>query len=385
MNLKQIIFWCPFISKVGTINAVIESAKALKLSKKFQCKVINVFGEFDEYSHILSKNQIKEIKLTSFRFLKHTPKKGFFWSRFNYILIILLSSIPLYIYLKKNKKDILFTYLLTSLPLLLVKIFDLKNRIFLRMSGKINYTFLRKTVLLLTKNKIDKTFIQTKFAKKELLKQNIFEKKKISFLEDPIIDFKKINDLKKEKIEKKFKNKSFFVAIGRLTKQKNFEFLIDSIKEILLKNSYYLIILGEGEQKKLLQKKIKIHGLENKIFLLGFKNNVYKYLSKSKGLICTSLWEEPGFIIHEAAACKKIILSSNCKSGPSEFLGNGKSGYIFNLNDKKNFIDKFNQMIKEKNKHPRMIKDNYRKCQLYTKKYFADKLSKELSLIDNFS
>lgn len=385
MNSKKIIFWCPFISKVGTINAVIESAKALKSSKKFQCKIINVFGEFDQYSHILSKNQIKEIKLTSFKFLKHIPKKGFFWSRLNYIIIILLSAIPLLIYLKKNKKDILFTYLLTSLPLLLVKIFGLKNRIFLRISGKINYTFLRKAILNLTKDKIDKAFIQTKFAKKNLLKQNIFEKKKISFLEDPIIDFKKINDLKKEKIEKKFKNKHFFIAIGRLTKQKNFEFLIESIKEILIKNNFYLIILGEGEQKKLLQNKIEIYGLKSKIFLLGFKNNVYKYLSKSKGLICTSLWEEPGFIIHEAAACKKIILSSNCKSGPSEFLDEGKNGYIFNLNDKKNFINKFNQMIKEKKKHPRMIRSNLKKCQLYTKKYFADKLARELRLVNNFS
>ena len=36
------------------------------------------------------------------------------------------------------------------------------------------------------------------------------------------------------------------------------------------------------------------------------------------------LWEEPGFVIQEAAACKKIILTSNCESGPSEFLNHGK-------------------------------------------------------------
>ena len=38
MSLKNVIFWCPFISKVGTISAVIESAKALKFSKNSSVK-----------------------------------------------------------------------------------------------------------------------------------------------------------------------------------------------------------------------------------------------------------------------------------------------------------------------------------------------------------
>ena len=101
---------------------------------------------------------------------------------------------------------------------------------------------------------------------------------------------------------------------------------------------------------------IKNYQLEEKIFLLGFKNNTYQYLSKAKGLICSSLWEEPGFVIQEAAACKKIILTSNCKSGPSEFLNHGESGYIFNSNDKESFISSFNQMIKNKDKHKKKIK-----------------------------
>jgi len=104
MPLKNVIFWCPFISKVGTIGAVVESAKALQSSKKFQCEVMSVFGEFDEYSNILLKNKIKVIKLTNFSFIKSLPKKGFFWSRLSYLLIILLSVIPLYFYLKKKSK-----------------------------------------------------------------------------------------------------------------------------------------------------------------------------------------------------------------------------------------------------------------------------------------
>ncbi len=140
------------------------------------------------------------------------------------------------------------------------------------------------------------------------------------------------------------------------------------------------MILGSGEEKFSILKKIKEKKLENKIFLLGYKKNVYKYLNKSQGLICSSLWEEPGFVIQEAAACKKIILSSNCKSGPSEFLNNGKNGYIFNSNDKRSFIRSFNQMMKEKKKHSKKIQNNFFKCKKYTKEYFAKKITVELDL-----
>ena len=89
-------------------------------------------------------------------------------------------------------------------------------------------------------------------------------------------------------MKKKFTNKKFYIAIGRLTRQKNFIFLIESIKEILRRQDFSLLILGDGEQKDILQKMIKNYQLEEKIFLLGFKNNTYQYLSKAKGLICSS-------------------------------------------------------------------------------------------------
>jgi len=379
MSLKNAIFWCPFISKVGTISAVIESAKSLKSSKKFECEVISVFGEFDEYSNILLKDKIKLIKLTNFNFIKKLPNKGFFRSRLSYILIIFLSVIPLYLYLRKNQNKILFTYLLTSLPIFIVKFFNFQNKVIFRIAGQIRYSFLRKMLVSYAEDKIYKVLIQTEFSRKKLIQQKIFNKDKILYLEDPIIDMEKIEKLKIQKIEKKFISRKFYIAIGRLTKQKNFIFLIDSIKEILRRKNFSLIILGDGEQKDILQKMIKNYQLEEKIFLLGFKNNTYRYLSKSQGLICSSLWEEPGFVIQEAAACKKIILTSNCKSGPSEFLNNGENGYIFNLNDKKSFISSFNQMIKEKDKHSKKIKKNFIKCERYTKKYFAKKIIDEFN------
>jgi len=381
---KELLFWCPYFGKVGTISATLQSSLALSRSKRFNCKIINVFGEFDNYSSLFKKNGIKEIKLIKNRLIFRLPKKGYIWSRLNFILIFIFAIIPLFFYLKKNKKNNLFVYLLSSLPFFVISLFKLKNKIIFRISGKIKFTYLRKKIWSLAADNINKIFVQTMFSKKKLIKEKIFNENKITFLEDPIIDIKKINLLKKEQIEKKFLKKSFFVAVGRLTKQKNFLFLVDSLSSILKKKNYNLLILGDGEEKQKISAMIKEKKIQNNVFLLGYKKNIFKYINKSEGLICSSLWEEPGFIIQEAAACKKIILTSNCESGPSEFLENGLNGFIFKSNNSKSLIKSFYRMINEKKKYDKMIKNNFKKIDKYSKKYFVNKIIEELKIVSEF-
>ena len=55
-------------------------------------------------------------------------------------------------------------------------------------------------------------------------------------------------------------------------------------------------------------------------------------MKNSKAFILSSLWEEVGFVIVEAALCNTIIISSDCKNGPKEFLLEGKAGIIFKNN-----------------------------------------------------
>ena len=48
--------------------------------------------------------------------------------------------------------------------------------------------------------------------------------------------------------------------------------------------------------------------------------------------ILSSLWEEVGFVMIEAAFCNSYIISSDCPNGPKEFLNNGKNGILFSNN-----------------------------------------------------
>ena len=73
-----------------------------------------------------------------------------------------------------------------------------------------------------------------------------------------------------------------------------------------------MIILGEGEERFKLEKMIKNFNLNDKIHLLGYQDNVFKYLKNSKYFILSSLWEDPGFVLIEAALSNTNIISSDC-------------------------------------------------------------------------
>ena len=63
-------------------------------------------------------------------------------------------------------------------------------------------------------------------------------------------------------------------------------------------------------------------------------DNVFKYFKKGEVFILSSLWEEVGFVMVEAALTNLFIISSDCPNGPKEFLNQGKNGILFKSNTK---------------------------------------------------
>ena len=47
---------------------------------------------------------------------------------------------------------------------------------------------------------------------------------------------------------------------------------------------------------------------------MGYTDNIYYYMKQSKAFILSSLWEDPGFVMIEAALCNSLVISSDCKT-----------------------------------------------------------------------
>ena len=331
---KKVLYWSPFLSNVGTVKSTLNSAMALSKysSNDLDVGLINVCGEWDNFHHEISNNNIRLIKL-NFSYFTYLPKSGYFQSRLSYIIIFLLSFFPLIKLFYKYKPDYLIIHLITSLPLFVNYFLRPKSKLILRISGLPKLNPLRKLLWKITTNQIYKITCPSLELLDNIKKKNFLTESKILFLPDAIINIKKFIKLKDIKIQKK-NNRNYFLAVGRFTKQKNFKYLINETSKFFNKNKNFdLYIVGDGEEKKDLQDLIYSKNLNNRIFLINYTNNVYSYMKNASLFILSSLWEDPGFVIIEAALCNLSIVSSNCSNGPKEFLSNGKAGNLFNSNE----------------------------------------------------
>ena len=224
----KIYYWCPFLTNIATINSVIRSAKSiskLNNSKKTnEVSILNSSGEWDFQKKNISNINIQ--KLYPFSFHKFLPKEGLIQSRFSFLVILIVSFFPLIFRIKKNKPKFLIVHLLTILPIILSPLLSKNTKIILRISGLPELTFLRKTIWKIFSRYIYKITVPTETTYKLLKNSNIFNNKKIFLLRDPAIDYEEILKSKNLEIPKKFQKKNYVLSIGRLTKQKNFAFLI---------------------------------------------------------------------------------------------------------------------------------------------------------------
>lgn len=348
--MKKIYYWSPCLNPVGTVKSTLNSAISLsKYSKFYKVKIINVFGEWSNYENELKHYSIELINL-SFNYYKYLPKTGYIQSRFSYIVIFLFSFFNLFFLLKKEKPDFLVMHLITSLPL--TQMFFFKDiKFILRISGYPKLNFFRKFFWKFCSKKIYKVTCPTIELKSSLENNKLFNIEKIYYLPDAIIDIEKFKYQKfKKNIFMPPGNKKIILATGRLTKQKNFIYLIDEFEKLLqINDDFILYILGDGEEKKNLLRHIINKRLANSVFLIGHVENVYSYMQIADLFVLSSLWEEVGFVIVEAALSNLFIISSDCPNGPREFLNHGLNGILYNSNETGALFESFKKFLNEKN------------------------------------
>lgn len=358
----KVFIWSPSISsQVGTIKTVLNTAKCLKKysKKKIDISLLNVANEWVEFKNFVKSNNINLINLNGKLDFKSLPSGNFFKSRLTYLIVSILSIIDLHKIIKSEKPNYLIFNLITFVPLFLLNFFSYRTRFILRISGYPKLNILRSFFWKISNKKIYRVFCPTNETKKQLIKNKIFSEDKIIVVNEPILDLSIIRKKKNEKIDFDFKKfDKYIISIGRLSDQKNHKFMINNFDKILEKHpDLKLLICGDGENKKELQKLIYSLKRENNIILLGYCENIYQYLKKSLFFLLTSEWEDPGFVIIETMFSNKVVLSSNCKNGPIELIDNSKNGFLYKKGDSDNFNKTFKEVLGQVLKDETSIKE----------------------------
>lgn len=176
---------------------------------------------------------------------------------------------------------------------------------------------------------IERIITLTQFSKRKFIEAGFSEVNMVvkpNFIQDPD--------------QRDLKRKPYALFIGRLSREKGINFLLDSWKNI----DYSLKIIGDGPEKHKISSNLK-----NIEYLGSLPNDqVKKILGEAQMLIFPSQWYE-GFpmVLVEALACGTPVIVSNIGS-MQEIIEHGKNGLHYELGDQEDFCNKVNQLIQNK-------------------------------------
>ncbi|MBQ6533116.1 MAG: glycosyltransferase [Solobacterium sp.] len=143
-----------------------------------------------------------------------------------------------------------------------------------------------------------------------------------------ILDYSDIKDKSNETTDIAKTVTPQFIAVGRLEAQKGYPRLLKCMNELSHEGCEYAFwIVGEGSQKQDLQKYILDNHLEDKVQLLGFQSNPYKYLKQADAFVCSSYAEGYSTAAIESLLMNTPVLTVEC-SGMHELLDGHAYGEI---------------------------------------------------------
>ncbi len=320
---KKIIFYIPSIEGGGV-------EKNFYLLIKYLPKQIGKI-------YIITANQ----KKNNSKNIKYVCPNSNYWSKKNRTL---KNIICIYLLIKNfwSTKAVILSFQSNLTSIIMSKILGFRvlirlntslkkylNNIFKRISFKSFYSL---SDIIIVNSKFFQNELNAINLKSHLIYNlNIYEKK-----------IKKLNFFKKYKGLK-------ILNIGRLTDQKDQLTLIKSLEILKKKNiNFRCGIIGRGAYKNILINEIKKLNLEKNIKLLGFKKDAEQYISQSDIFVLSSKFEGLPNVLIESQKYVVPIIASNCPTGPSEILMNGKLGELFPVGNYVNLANKLLAFSKDK-------------------------------------
>ena len=119
------------------------------------------------------------------------------------------------------------------------------------------------------------------------------------------------------------------IALGRLHPNKGFDVLLEAVAKV---PGLYLWLAGEGALRAALRRQAASLGIEDRVRLLGWRQDVGALLAAADMLVCSSRREPLGNTIIEAWAARKPVVAC-AAAGPAELIDQDKTGLLVPVDD----------------------------------------------------
>ncbi len=168
-------------------------------------------------------------------------------------------------------------------------------------------------------------------VKQVLISENKFKEDKIKVIHNALPKSRfKVNNNRLKQLEQEFdkKNNKIVISIGNLYPTKGFDEIIEVALRLKKRiNNFLILIAGEGEERKKLEKLIEAYNLGTTVKLLGRREDVIELITISNCFVLLSYEEPFGGVFIEAMACGKPIIGYNA-GGTPEIVSNAEVGFL---------------------------------------------------------
>lgn len=169
--------------------------------------------------------------------------------------------------------------------------------------------------------------------------------------------------------------KKVIVGVGRLSKQKNFDLLINSFN--LIKDEfpeYNVEIYGQGPEKQHLLDLINSLDLNERITLMGTRDKVMEKIYDSSLYVMSSNFEGfPNALIEAMASGLPVICTDFPTGTANDIVKNGINGYIVPVRDEEKMSIAMRKILNNSKLQEKMSLENKKIKEILDKKVIIDK------------
>lgn len=170
---------------------------------------------------------------------------------------------------------------------------------------------------------------------------------------DEYLEAGDMNDLERARVRRELglEPRHQVVAMAaRLEARKGHAYLFDAVSRLRARHpDLRVLILGDGADRALLEKKVRDLGLEDIVRFLGHRLDLPRVLAASDISVLTSLWEGLPRVLVQSAAAGKPILTFDVE-GAWEVVRDGQNGFIVPTRDVTAFSDRLEQMLQDRSR-----------------------------------
>ncbi len=145
--------------------------------------------------------------------------------------------------------------------------------------------------------------------------------------------------------------KPYILAVERLEEsQKDITTLLHAFQ--ILKQKYHheekLYLMGKGQSEEELKQLANTLHIDDDVVFLGFNANPYPWMKHARLLAHSAKMEGLPTVLIEGLMLDKLIVATDCPTGPHEILNEGKAGLLVPVGDAQAMAEAIHRMITDK-------------------------------------